>query len=241
MPKKKDLPAMPFYFGDWRKAPEIRALDLDVRMIWFEMIGYMWESTERGYFTLNDKPVITPVISKMIGVDISTMERALQQMEEFNVYSKRKDGSIFCRKMVRDEEMRLAKSEAGKEGMKRRYGKKSVITEPLTSTENEIEENSEENNSKDKKPKIPSLVEFMVYADSLCTKTKRDFNSLRFALEMKYQTWVDDGWRTGHGKPIKNWKNTLGNTFPHLKPIKPNSGDNDRYFSDQKQDHTIKL
>lgn len=146
MEKKNDLPAFPFYFGDWRKAGEIRALDLDVRMIWFEMMGFMWESTERGYLTLNGKPVSNSVITKMIGIDITTFERALQQMEDFNVFSRRDDGAIYSRKMVRDEEIRQAKAKAGKAGMKKRYGKNDTIpvitddiTKHITNTENEIE------------------------------------------------------------------------------------------------------
>ena len=53
--KKQDLPAWNFYIGDWMKSPEIRALTLPTRMIWFEMLCFMWESTERGYLTINGK------------------------------------------------------------------------------------------------------------------------------------------------------------------------------------------
>lgn len=150
--KKNDLPAMPFYFGDWRKAPEIRALDFSVRMIWFEMLGYMWESTERGYLTLNGNPVNSSVISKMIGIDITEFEQALEQLRQFGVFSVREDGAIYCRKMVRDEEIRQAKSSAGQIGMKKRWGKNKGgkgknpditgdITEGITNSEieNEIE------------------------------------------------------------------------------------------------------
>ncbi len=145
MGKKKDLPAMPFYFGDWRKAPEIRALDLDVRMIWFEMLGFMWESTERGYLTINSKPVITPVIAKMVGVDIKVLEQALKQLEEFSVFSKREDGAIYSRKMVADEEMRKVKSESGKKGMESRYSDiTSVITPDITNPEHEKKMNNKE-------------------------------------------------------------------------------------------------
>ena len=126
---------MPFYYGDWMKAPEIRALDLNVRMIWFEMLGIMWESTERGYLTINGKPVITPVITKILGVPITELENALKQMEQYNVFSKREDGAIYSRRMVRDEQIRLIKSKAGVEGMNKRYNKKkpkSVITPVIT-------------------------------------------------------------------------------------------------------------
>jgi len=139
--KKKDLPAMPFYFGDWRKAPEIRALDLDIRMIWFEMLGYMWESTERGYLTINGNSVTTPVIARLIGIDTPTMEKAMNQLEKYNVFSKRKsDGAIYCRKMITDEELRIKKSIAGQKGMESRYSDITpVITKPLTSPEDETE------------------------------------------------------------------------------------------------------
>lgn len=139
---------MPFYFGDWRKAPEIRALDLDVRMLWFEMLGFMWESTERGYLTINKKCVITPVIAKMLGVDITEFEKALKQMEEFDVFSRRDDGAIYSRKMVRDEELRLIKSQSGKKGMKVRYG--SVITGVITNSEDESAIESEKETKEEK-------------------------------------------------------------------------------------------
>lgn len=211
MAKKKDLPAMPFYFGDWRKAPEIRALDLDVRMIWFEIIGYMWESTERGYLTLNGKPVITPVISKMVGVDITEMEKALHQMEQFNVYSKREDGAIYCRKMIRDEELRQLKAKAGRKGMKKRYGKKSVITPVITKPE--IETVIENKN-------IPTLIDFLDYSKILCKKANIDYSEVKFSIEQKYETWVQDGWIDGNKNKIKIWKTKLGAVLPHLKAIK---------------------
>lgn len=184
--KKNDLPAMPFYFGDWRKAPEIRALDLDVRMIWFEMMGLMWESTERGYLTLNEKPVITPVISRMLGIDITTFERALKQMEEYNVFSRRNDGAIYCRKMVRDEEIRRNRSKAGKVGMRKRYSNyvitpdiTTVITKPLTNTENEIEN---ENNSSLGINMYNNLIRKIV---EIFVEIKGDYHILNMGKELK--------------------------------------------------------
>ena len=151
MAKKHDLPAMPFYFGDWRKAPEIRALDLDVRMIWFEMIGYMWESTERGYLTINGKPPTHSTLARMIGIDITKLQQALQQLSEFDVYSVRtSDGAIYSRKMVHNIDVSEKRAGAGKKGMKSRYSKQIdnkhsniVITKSITNTENEIEYENE--------------------------------------------------------------------------------------------------
>lgn len=137
--KKEDLPAMPFYFGDWRKAPEVRAMELDTRMIWFEMLGFMWESTERGFLTICNKPVSNSVITRMLGIDIITLEKALNEMESLSVFSRREDGAIYCRKMVRDQEIRELRSKAGSIGMDKRYNKiiEPVITKPITNPESE--------------------------------------------------------------------------------------------------------
>lgn len=138
--KKHDLPAMPFYFGDWLKCPEVRALDLDVRMVWFEMLGLMWESTERGYLTINGKPVSDSVITKILGILPDVLDRALRQMEEYGVFSRRDDGAIYCRRMIKDEAIRQAKSKAGKQGMDVRYSKSVItgdITKCITDSENE--------------------------------------------------------------------------------------------------------
>lgn len=172
--KKRDQPWMPFYFGDWRKAPEIRALDLDVRMIWFEMLGFMWESTDRGFLTINGKSVSVSVITKMVGVEISVMESAITQMEMYNVFSRRDDGAIYCRRMVNEEKTRTDKSNAGKAGMQKRYAKKvektppapeeesssvilpvipSVITEPLTFSDNDNDNDNKDSNKGDIKLK----------------------------------------------------------------------------------------
>jgi len=89
------------------------------------------------------------VITRLIGIDSNLLSRALAQMEEYGVFSRRKDGAIYSRKMVRDEEIRQQKSRAGERGMEIRYGKKDkepnnpVITEPLTNTENESEDENE--------------------------------------------------------------------------------------------------
>lgn len=63
---------------------------------------------------------------------------------------------------------------------------------------------------------IPIKDIFINYGLSLLNKNE----DYRFSLDAKYDTWVADGWKDGHGEVIKNWKNKLRNTIPHLKPMK---------------------
>ena len=65
--------------------------------------------------------------------------------------------------------------------------------------------------SKEIKNNIPGFEEFKQYAIS-----KKDDVDL-IALNFKYESWKENGWKNGNGKKIKNWKSSLLNTLPYLK------------------------
>lgn len=116
MSKKHDLPAMPWYWGDWFKCPEVRACSPEARCLWFEMIGLMWESTERGYLTLNGKPMDEETLARCLGFASLLLHHLLQQLEAFGVFSRREDGAIFCRRIVHDAEIAQKRALSGKLG-----------------------------------------------------------------------------------------------------------------------------
>ncbi len=143
--KKDDLPAMPFYFGDWTKAPEIRALELGDRMIWFEMLGFMWESTERGYLTINNKPIPEDTLARMLGLTVDRLRVGLVAMKDLNVFSVREDGAIYSRRMVGDNAKREKFREFGKKGgnpklIRLRVGLSQGLSSPVNENENENED-----------------------------------------------------------------------------------------------------
>lgn len=82
--------------------------------------------------------------------------------------------------------------------------------------ENENENVNENKGGVGEKNKIPSLQEFLDYAHEVLGAK---FNELKFSLESKYQAWVDNGWKDGNGRKIKNWKTSIRNTIPYLKPF----------------------
>lgn len=161
----------------------------------------------------------------MIGVDIATFEKALIQMEEYNVFSRRNDGAIFCRKMIRDEEIRTNKSKAGKLGMKKRYNSDITpdITEVVTPPENENEnENSifnginnkvvnstkQEKEKKKKEKKVfvpPSLEEMKSYFKQNGFKES--------VAERAYRGYSENNWHDINNKPILNWKSKVNNSW----------------------------
>ncbi|WP_232211948.1 transcriptional regulator [Capnocytophaga sp. CM59] len=70
---------------------------------------------------------------------------------------------------------------------------------------------------KQSKPKLnietPTLEEFIEYAKTLELYEE----SLIPHLKTKYETWNENNWVNGYGKPILNWKSTLKSTMPYLK------------------------
>lgn len=119
MAKKNDLPAMPWYWGDIFKAPDIIALPKDIRDTWLICLGRMWESDERGYMLLNgfvpDDREMAAIL--LFGLDIQTCNLHVKYLLDKKVFSRRaSDGAIYCRRMVRDEETRKIHAECGKKG-----------------------------------------------------------------------------------------------------------------------------
>ena len=66
---------------------------------------------------------------------------------------------------------------------------------------------------KSEKTRIPTLEEFIAYA------IKKKPNVNQEEVRLKYESWVEAGWKCGPSdkkKPIKIWKSTLTNTLPFI-------------------------
>jgi len=166
MATKTNLPAMPFYVGDWLKCPEVKVLPPDVRGLWFEMICYMWESVERGVMVKpNKRPYSNKEIVKMVGDDCNGTGEWLNILLENGVCSIRKeDGAIYCRRMVKEEMIRKVRSEAGHKGARARLENTPAPIVPHKAPE--LSKVSKKKN--DKKS----------YADDV-TLTSKEFDKLR--------------------------------------------------------------
>jgi len=71
------------------------------------------------------------------------------------------------------------------------------------------------NDKKDKKEKndknIPAFSEFLKFAIS------KNSNLDSQHVRLKFDAWVENGWKDGNNKKIVNWKSKLINTIPFLK------------------------
>jgi hypothetical protein len=111
------LPAIQFYPGDWHKDQGVQALDLAQRGAWFELLLMMHDSDERGVLLVNGQPMPDAVIARRLGLDNQTANQILTTLLTYGVASRREsDGALFCRRMVKDENLRRVRTEAGKKG-----------------------------------------------------------------------------------------------------------------------------
>jgi hypothetical protein len=68
-------------------------------------------------------------------------------------------------------------------------------------------------NQKGHDENIPSLEEFMTYAETL----KIYAPELDSEIQSKYENWKQNGWKSSSDRPITNWKSSLKSTLPFMK------------------------
>ena len=111
------LPSFQFYPGDWMKDPGLRSVSLEARGLWIDMLCLLFESVRRGYLQhATGKPVSPEQLARMTGDSAEQVSRLLQELEDSGVFSRTEQGTIYSRRMIRDERKRTACSEAGKKG-----------------------------------------------------------------------------------------------------------------------------
>ena len=224
------LPAFQFYPSDWRSDNGVQALSYFERGVWFEILCLMHESEQRGKLLLNGKPMSDEVLARLLGLDKQILTKALTTLLEYGVASRDDDGSLFSRRMIRDENLRLIRTESGKKG-----GNPSLVnqnpTKAPTKTEKQVNQkstpsssssSSEEKNIKKEKLEIPLPEDFTVteamnaWASenvpgwSVAFETQKFCNHYRNATGKKalgkdwvakWRTWMINGF-TDFGKNI---------------------------------------
>jgi hypothetical protein len=119
-------PSFQFYPADWLQDTALRACSLAARGLWADMMCFMHQGTPYGHLTLPTskdapkdmvRPILPPVLARMVGCDREECEALLRELEEAGVFSRTFEGVIFSRRMVRDEEVRGVRAAGGYESL----------------------------------------------------------------------------------------------------------------------------
>lgn len=100
MPAKK--PWMKFYPSDWRADQALRICTIAARGLWIEMLCIMHEADPEGCLLINDNPVTDSQLASLTGTPPDQLAELLAELESAGVFSRRRDGVIYSRRMTRD-------------------------------------------------------------------------------------------------------------------------------------------
>lgn len=137
------LPSFQFYPGDWMKDPGLRACTLEEKGAWIEMLALMFECTPRGKLVLNGKPYPEDALARLFGVECKKFKQITNKLQALGVLKVEPEtGIMYCRRMVKDQELREVRAEAGKQGGapkgNKNASKKQAKTTPSSSSSTSV-------------------------------------------------------------------------------------------------------
>lgn len=146
------LPGFMFYPGDWQKDPNLRRATRSEKGLLMDLLCLMFESGERGVLVSCGVPWADEEIVNAVSGDTTTTAHELAELVRKGVLSRRHDGALFSRRLVREEALRQIRSEAGSLGgrptkYKKQHGvfEKSKIKANHKANTKQITESESEN------------------------------------------------------------------------------------------------
>lgn len=109
-------PSFQFYPGDWQRDSALRSCSVGARGLWIECLCIMHQADPYGYLVLNGKPIEAPVLARLVGASTREVVQWLAELSKFGVTAIDANGAVYSRRMVRDEQVRMARAEGGKAG-----------------------------------------------------------------------------------------------------------------------------
>ena len=100
------LPYMQFYPADWLTDPALRSCSLEARGAWIDIICLMWKCPDRGVLRTNGHPWSDQQIAQALGIPLKAAKAVVSELIDAGVTAKDADGSLSCRRIVREEEER---------------------------------------------------------------------------------------------------------------------------------------
>lgn len=135
-------PAFQMYPGDWLRDP-VAGLSFEAQACWLRMMFIMHDSTPYGELRVAGKPMGEEMAASLCGKPPTIYRRALQELMDAGVPSVREDGTIYSRRMVKDE----AERQAAAERMRNSRRTSAQQTRNTAATSAQLEDEDEDEDS----------------------------------------------------------------------------------------------
>jgi hypothetical protein len=109
-------PWFKFYAADWRADPRLRTVSSGARGLWIDMLSLMHEAEPRGTLKVNGRQLSVQQLEMLFGLTPGLTQGLLDELEQAGVFSREEDGTIYSRRMRRDNEKAEIHQKNGKKG-----------------------------------------------------------------------------------------------------------------------------
>lgn len=218
--KQKKLPAFQFYTGDWMKDANLRRCTHAAKGVWIDILCLMFDSEERGVLVSRRRAWDDDEIVLAVGGDSAVVRAGLEELTSKGVAARRKDGALYSKRMVDDEDKRRKDRVNGSKGGNKDLLAKKAEAEAANKRDNqgvnpninpEIPPSSSSSSSDDNIKKEENA--------SLLAKPQDVEEALAYAGDRPgYQPEVvrhwyasrdSAGWERVNGVPVRNWRSDL--------------------------------
>jgi hypothetical protein len=105
-----------FYPQDWRADERLRNCGLAARGLWMELLSLMHRSERYGYLLINGKAPSERQLAVQVGATTDELRGLVSELESEAVFSRDRHGTIYSRRMIRDEKKAQNARKNGKHG-----------------------------------------------------------------------------------------------------------------------------
>lgn len=112
----RNKPWMKFFPTDWQADPALGSCSLAARGLWQEMLCIMHKAEPYGHLLVKGKPPSVKTIASLVRSTEAEVLPLLQELEREDVFSRKRNGVIFSRRMERDEMRSRKNRDNGKMG-----------------------------------------------------------------------------------------------------------------------------
>ena len=119
-----------WFWNDWQGEPCLKLCSLAAQGLWMKMLCLAAEAPRRGFVMVADRYATDDDIV-MLGTSpkdpSEVVHRLLKELDHNRVFSRDRNGHIYCRRMVRAEKLKRSSSKGGKIGGRSTYEKRKGI------------------------------------------------------------------------------------------------------------------
>lgn len=106
-------PAFQFYPGDWLRDTALQSCSIAARGLWIQLLCYMHDGEPYGHLAVAGQAIPAPKLAQMVGLRCDRFSVLIRVLERAKVLTRTDRGTIYSRRMVRDEALREKRAAGG--------------------------------------------------------------------------------------------------------------------------------